>query len=400
MTKKILTLSLLTGLVLCHMDQSVFAQGDPGVILGQNDSRVILTAVPFLGITPDARSAGLGDAGSALSGDANAVFWNVGRIARAEKDYGASLSVSPWLRSLGVTDVFLTNVNGFYKIRQQDAVSASLTYFGLGTIYLTDEVGNSNGTLNPNEFAFSGAYSRQLSRTLSVGVGTKFFYSNLVGSFSGTSGGDAANARPARSVAVDLGMYYTNDVALAGSPANVAFGVALSNFGPKISYTNGNRRDFIPTTLRVGGALTTELDPYNKVTFTADISKLLVPTPSLPGGPPPDSTLIGGLVSSLFQAPGGFKEKMQELMIGGGVEYWYDNLFALRGGYFHEHREKGNRKYFTAGVGIRYQTFGIDFAYLLPVQSNHPLAETLRFSLLFNFDKPKGEVESVLDDKK
>jgi hypothetical protein len=195
-------------------------------------------------------------------------------------------------------------------------------------------------------------------------------------------------------------MYYTNDIALAGSPANVAFGVALSNFGPKISYTSGNRRDFIPTTLRVGGALTTELDPYNKVTFTADISKLLVPTPSLPGGPPPDSTLIGGLVSSLFQAPGGFKEKMQELMIGGGVEYWYDNLFALRGGYFHEHREKGNRKYFTAGVGIRYQTFGIDFAYLLPVQSNHPLAETLRFSLLFNFDKPKGEVESVLDDKK
>lgn len=400
MTKKILQLSGKTATILCVSAQLALGQTDPSLISGQNDSRVILTAVPFLSITPDARSAGLGDAGTAISGDANAIFWNVGRIARAEKDYGAAMSVSPWLRSLGVTDVFLTNVNGFYKIRQQDAVSASLTYFGLGTIYLTDNQGESMGTLNPNEFAFTGAYSRQLSRTLSVGVGTKFFYSNLVGQFSGSTGGDAANSRPARSVAVDLGMYYTNDIALGGSPGNVAFGLALSNFGPKISYTSGNRRDFIPTMLRMGGALTSEIDPYNKVTFTADISKLLVPTPSLPGGPPPDSTLIGGIISSLYQAPGGFKEKMQELMIGGGVEYWYDNLFAIRGGYFHEHKNKGNRKYFTAGVGIRYQTFGIDFSYLLPVQSNHPLAETLRFTLLFSFDKPKGEVESVLDDKK
>jgi hypothetical protein len=363
------------------------------------DYRVITTAVPFLGITPDARSAALGDAGVSLSGDQNAIYWNPGRLARANKTMGGSVSVSPWLRGLGVNDVYLGYLSGYYKMNAQSAIGLGFTYFNLGSIQMTDQSGASMGTLNPNEFAICPTYSRVLSKNLSIGVGLKYFHSNLTGSFSAGSG-TGGQSRPANSVAVDLGMYYNKDISLGGNPANFAFGVALSNIGPKISYTDDNRRDFIPSTLRFGPALTMELDAYNKVTFLVDIAKTLVPTPvSTITSVNSDSSNIGwieGMAESLYKAPDGFKEKMQELMIGGGVEYWYDNQFAVRGGYFHESENKGNRKYFTAGIGIRYQTFGLDFAYLLPVQSNHPLAETLRFSLLFDMNLAKSE-ESITE---
>jgi hypothetical protein len=364
-----------------------------------NDYRVITTAVPFLGITPDARSAALGDAGAALSGDQNAVYWNPGRLARVSKDMGGSVSVSPWLRGLGVNDVYLGYLSGYYKINKQSAVGLGFTYFNLGSIQMTDQVGQNLGTLNPNEFSICPTYSRVLSKNLSLGVGIKYFHSNLAGSYSG--GTDATRARPANSVAVDLGMFYNKEISLGGNPAQFAFGAVLSNMGPKISYTDDNRRDFIPSTLRIGPALTMELDPYNKVTFLFDVAKTLVPTPAKDSAGLSQQSLgnqgwIEGMAESLYKAPDGFKEKMQELMIGGGVEYWYDNQFAVRGGYFHESKNKGNRRYFTAGIGIRYQTFGLDFAYLLPVQSNHPLAETLRFSLLFDLNLAKKE-ESVTD---
>jgi hypothetical protein len=360
----------------------------------RDEFRVITTAVPFLSITPDARSAGLGDAGAALSPDQNSVYWNPGKLAHVQRDMGGSISVSPWLRGLGVNDVYLGYLSGFYKINKQSAVGLGFTYFNLGSIQMTDITGASMGTLNPNELAICPTYSRILSKSLSLGVGIKYFHSNLSGSI-GTTGQDA---RPANSVAVDLGMYYKKELSLGGSPANFAFGLALSNMGPKISYNDKDLRYFIPTTLRMGPALTVELDPYNKMTFLFDIAKTLVPTPSGDTVPTNQSeeSWITGMGTSLYQAPDGFKEKMQELMIGGGVEYWYDNQFAVRAGYFHESRNKGNRRYFTAGVGIRYQTFGLDFAYLLPVQTNHPLAETLRFSLLFDLDLPKKE-ESVTD---
>ena len=360
-----------------------------------NEFRVITTAVPFLGITPDARSAGLGDAGAALSADQNSVYWNPGKLATVSKDIGGSVSISPWLKGLGVNDVYLGYLSGFYKINKQSAIGLGFSYFNLGSIQMTDNSGVGMGTLNPNEFSVCPTYSRVLSKSLSVGVGIKYFRSNLAGSFSGNT--DATRARPANSVAVDLGMFYNKEISLGGNPAQFAFGAVISNMGPKISYTDDNRRDFIPTNLRIGPALTLDLDPYNKVTFLFDVAKTLVPTPekydSLAKS---DEPWIGGMAKSLYKAPDGFKEKMQELLIGGGVEYWYDNQFAVRGGYFHESKRKGNRKYFTAGVGIRYQTFGLDFAYLLPVQSNHPLAETLRFSLLFDLNLPKKE-ESVTD---
>lgn len=372
--------------------QNVDANGKP------LDFRVITTAVPFLGITPDARSAALGDAGVSLSGDQNAIYWNPGRLARVNKSMGGSVSISPWLRGLGVNDVYLGYLSGYYKLNAQSAVGLGFTYFNLGSIQMTDQAGQNLGTLNPNEFAICPTYSRVLSKNLSLGVGLKYFHSNLTGSFS--NAGPGAQNRPANSVAVDLGMYYNKDISLGGNPANFAFGLALSNIGPKISYTDDNRRDFIPSTLRLGPALTMELDAYNKVTFLVDVAKTLVPTPettvSSVAAAGSDKGWIEGMAESLYKAPDGFKEKMQELMIGGGVEYWYDNQFAVRGGYFHESANKGNRKYFTAGIGIRYQTFGLDFAYLLPVQSNHPLAETLRFSLLFDLNSAKPE-ESITE---
>jgi hypothetical protein len=393
MNKKHFCLSALIifGCRMVSAQTNVDASGKP------LEYRVITTAVPFLGITPDARSAALGDAGVSLSGDQNAIYWNPGRLARVSKSMGGSVSISPWLRGLGVNDVYLGYLSGYYKLNAQSAMGLGFTYFNLGSIQMTDQAGQNLGTLNPNEFAICPTYSRVLSKNLSLGVGLKYFHSNLTGSIStGTTGQN----RPANSVAVDLGMFYTKEISLGGNPANFALGVALSNIGPKISYTDDNRRDFIPSTLRVGPALTMELDAYNKVTFLVDVSKTLVPTPTSTvtsaSSSASDQGWIEGMAESLYKAPDGFKEKMQELMIGGGVEYWYDNQFAVRGGYFHESANKGNRKYFTAGIGIRYQTFGLDFAYLLPVQSNHPLAETLRFSLLFDLNSTKPE-ESITE---
>lgn len=384
-------------LLFASAGYKVFSQGGTiDALRGEtNEYRVITTSVPFLGITPDARSAGLGDAGVSLDGDQNAVFWNPGRLARVKKDMGVSISVSPWLKGLGVNDVYLGYLSGYYKINKQSAAGLGFTYFNLGSIQMTDNVGQSLGTLNPNEFAICPTYSRVLSKNLSLGVGIKYFHSNLAGSYTGSS--DGTRARPANSVAVDIGMHFNKEINLGGNPAQFAFGAAFSNLGPKISYTDDNRRDFIPTTLRFGPALTMELDPFNKVTFLVDIAKTLVPTPEKYDSlARTDIGWIEGIAQSFYKAPDGFKEKMQEIMIGGGAEYWYDNQFAVRAGYFNENRLKGNRRYFTAGIGIRYQTFGLDFAYLIPVQSNHPLAETLRFSLLFDLNSAKKE-ESVTD---
>ena len=207
-----------------------------------NEFRVITTAVPFLGITPDARSAGLGDAGAALSADQNSVYWNPGKLATVSKDIGGSVSISPWLKGLGVNDVYLGYLSGFYKINKQSAIGLGFSYFNLGSIQMTDNSGVGMGTLNPNEFSICPTYSRVLSKSLSVGVGIKYFRSNLAGSFSGNT--DATRARPANSVAVDLGMFYNKEISLGGNPAQFAFGAVISNMGPKISYTDDNRRDF------------------------------------------------------------------------------------------------------------------------------------------------------------
>lgn len=354
----------------------------------QPNDRVIQTAVPFLIIGPESRGGALGDAGAASSPDAVSMYWNPAKMAFLESNMGASISYTPWLRALGVNDVFLSYLSGYYKIRKEDVIGVSMTYFSMGTIPFVDNQGQNYYDFNPNEFAFNVAYSRLLSDRFSLGVGVRYFRSNLSGGFGATP---TQSVRPANGASADVSAYYTLPLTVGGYGANLAFGGNISNVGPKVSY-NQSTRDFLPTNLRLGTAFTLELDLYNKLSFITDVNKLLVPSDNHQAQYTP---LFAGIFGSFTDAPGGLREELHEIIYSGGVEYWYNDLFAVRGGYFHEHASKGNRKYFTAGVGLRYQKFGLDMAYLIPRQQNSPLAETLRFSLIF--DLGKEATESVTD---
>lgn len=352
----------------------------------------INTAVPFLLIAPDGRASGMGDVGVATSPDVNSIHWNAAKLAFIEDTYGFSLSYSPWLRNIGINDMFLAYLSGFYKFDKRQAFGMSLRYFNLGNITFTDINGNPIRDFNPNEFALDASYSRQLSEKLSVAVTGRFIHSNLTGDLLLAN---QQESRAGNTGAADLGIYYANDkLKVGGMESKLAFGANISNIGAKISYIAVDERaDFLPTNLRLGGAFTTSLDPlnYNKLTFAIDFNKLLVPTPN-PEKADSNITVLSGIFRSFGDAPGGFKEELQEITIGMGLEYWYNNIFSARMGYFTESPEKGNRKYLSLGAGIRYQQFGLDVSYLIGTQKNgpNPLAETLRFTVLVNFDKKKN----------
>lgn len=347
-------------------------------------NKTIITAVPFLTITPDARAGGMGDAGVATDPDANSAFWNPGKLAFMTQKFGMAVNYTPWLRNIGVNDIFLSHISGFYKFRKEDALSVSLTYFNLGSIQFTDDQNNPITDYNPQEYNISATYSRLLSKNFSLGITAKFLNSNLFGSISAGAGSTNQNFKPARTAAVDIGGYYTKQMSVNGSPSQLNLGAAITNFGPKLSYSDNNTRDVLPTNLKLGGAFSTELDEFNKVTLALDLNKLLVPSPDSGSG---DKALIPGMFGSFADAPGGGKEELQEVNLSAGVEYWYNNLFAVRGGYFYEHPDKGNRRYFTAGIGVRINTLGFDLGYIMPgSDSNSPLSNTLRFSLIFNFN--------------
>lgn len=364
-------------------------------IITGGDNKTIITAVPFLTITPDSRAGSMGDVGVATSPDANSAFWNPGKLNFIDKPYGASVSYTPWLRKLA-SDVHLTNISGYYKLGKQQAVSANFTYFNLGSLQFTDVNGNNVAQFNPAEMSLYATYSRALSENFGVGASLRWIHSNLAGNFTNSTG---TQAQPANVAAVDLGAFYKINLDGTGLPSDLALGATIANLGPKISYSNNGQQDFIPTTLKIGTAYTAEVDEYNKFTLALDATKLLVPTP-VNGRMPADVPLFTGMVNSLYQAPGGMSEKLSEVMIGIGAEYWYDNLFAVRGGYFHEAQDKGNRRYFTAGIGLRYQAFGIDVGYVVATDVSHPLNETLRFSLHFDIAAEKAQKvkeESVTD---
>lgn len=364
----------------------------PSTINGADSLRnVITTAVPFLTITPDARAGGMGDVGAATSPDANAVYWNPAKLVFIEKDIGFSLSYTPWLGKI-INDMSISYLSGYYKFTKEQAIAVSMRYFNLGEIFFTNEMGGDEGQFNPKEFSFDATYSRMLTQNLSIGVVGRYIHSNLTGSFS--SGG--VEARPGNSVAADVAVYYNKDLLLSGNNTNLALAAVISNIGSKLTYSDENNKDFIPTNLRLGSAFTTDLDPYNKLTFGMDLNKLLVPSPQYDGSES-EKSLLGGIFGSFTDAEGGLSEEIKEFTLSLGAEYWYNDTFAARAGYFLEAEEKGNRKYLTMGLGFRYQVFGIDFAYLVPKEQEHPLAETLRFSLLFNFDKGETEKESVVD---
>ncbi len=368
----------------------------PPAAVGQDSSRrVITTAVPFLTITPDARAGGMGDVGAATSPDANSTYWNPAKLAFIDNDIGFSFSYTPWLGKI-INDMSISYLSGYYKFSKEQAVGVSLKYFDLGEIFFTDAVGNSNGDFNPRELAVDATYSRVLSQKLGVGLTARYIHSNLTGNFTSADPTNGADARPGNSVSADIGVYYNNDLILSGASSNLALAAVISDIGAKLTYSDENNRDFIPTNLRLGSAFTTNLDPYNKLTFGLDFNKLLVPSPQFDNSQR-DESLLGGIFGSFTDAEGGGSEELKEITLSAGAEYWYNNTFAARIGYFYEDEDKGDRKYLTMGLGFRYNVFGIDFAYLVPNERTHPLAETLRFTLLFNFDKDTREEESVTD---
>lgn len=396
-------------LISCALFAGISSMQAQVNVAGQDTSRrVITTAVPFLSIATDARAGGMGDVGVATSPDANSTHWNIAKLAYIENDIGFSLSYTPWLGKI-IDDMSLSYLTGYYKINKEQAVGLSLSYFDLGDIQFTDEYGEALQNFNPREFSFSGSYSRLLSENMSLGITLKYIRSNLTGNvFSSTNDGQAGV-----SIAGDIGWYWNKDL---GQKSNLALGATITDIGNKITYSNDDQKEFIPTTLRFGSAYKLNLDPYNSLTFALDFSKLMVPSPpvyvvdengrvvydqngdpEIARGKDPNRALLSGMFGSFTDAPDGASEEFKEVMIGTGIEYWYKNLFAVRGGYFYEHYDKGDRKYFTMGLGLKYNVFGVDFAYLVPMEREHPLAETLRFTLKFDFNNKKGQ-ESIIDE--
>ncbi|MCU0415756.1 MAG: type IX secretion system outer membrane channel protein PorV [Cytophagaceae bacterium] len=379
----------------------------PAITWAQSDKedylKTITTAVPFLTITPDARGGALADAGVATTPDVNSTYWNVAKLAFAEKPVGFGVSYNPWLRKL-VNDMSLSYLSGYKKIRKEDAVGFSFKYFDLGQVTFTDNNGSVIRDFSPNELSVGIHYARMLSKSFSVGLGLKYIRSDLAGNFTNNSTGQISKA--INSASVDIGCYYQKEVFLGGRKYNLGLGANISDIGPKVTYTTADNRDFIPTNLRIGTAISTNVDAYNKFTFAFDINKLMVPTPQplfvadssgnliYQGNESSDKGVLGGMFSSFADAPGGLKEELQELILCIAGEYWYNDLFAVRAGYHYESPEKGNRRYVTVGLGVRYQVFGLDLAYLIPVQQNNPLAESIRMALLFQFDA-KRKTESV-----
>ena len=356
----------------------------------------ITTAVPILTLSPDARASAMGEAGVATSPDANSAYFNPGKLGFVPYKYAASLNYSPWLRNV-TDDMSLSYLSGYGKIGPRSSFAASLMYFSLGTIDYRDGNNIGQGTFSPTEYAVSASYGLQLTDNFGVGASARFIRSNLVGAY-GSNDAQSGNA-----AAVDLGAYYSKDATIGTGLYNLAFGAAITNIGNKMTYADPTNPSFLPTTLKLGTAITREIDQYNKITLAFDASKLLVPSPYYEDGVPSNNPRIKaenekrqgqGIVSALFNsfadAPGGFKEELREINLSTGLEYNYNDLLYARGGYFYEAPDKGGRQYASLGLGVRYQVFGIDGTYLVPTgqnNQNNPLAQTIRVSLHFNLNK-------------
>ncbi|MFI5218520.1 MAG: type IX secretion system outer membrane channel protein PorV [Bacteroidia bacterium] len=400
MTHKAVALFLLVAVVITK----VSAQTDPTNLLGQINT--ITTAVPFLMISPEARAGGMGDAGVASSPDINSQHWNPAKYAFIEKKGGISISYTPWLRQL-VDDINLAYVSGYTKLKNDQALALSLRYFSLGNIDFTDETGFNFASFSPNEFAIDVSYSRKLSDYFSGGIALRYIYSNLTGGI--TLPGSNISSKAGKSIAADIAVFYQKeDMEVGKKDAVFAAGLAITNIGSKISYTETGDKDFIPINLRFGPSLKLKLNDYNELMFLFDINKLLVPTPPIYSdsvdaitneqqiifGQSSDVSVAAGIFQSFSDAPGGFSEEIKEYNICGGMEYWYDKQFAFRVGYFFESASKGNRKYFTLGAGLKYSVFGLDFAYLIPTEQRNPLENTLRFTLSFDFASSGGTTDA------
>lgn len=376
--RRTILFSILSALSVIYVN----GQGTDG---RDETQRAIRTSVPFLTIAPDSKAGALGDAGVATTADVNSQHWNVAKYPFTKEQAGVSLSYTPWLRSLGVTDLNLLYLSGYKKFGELQAVSGGLRYFNLGEINEIDGSGNATGNkIRPHEFAIDAGYSRRFSDYISGGLAFRFIYSDIAAGTSNLQSG--ARYEPGVSFAADVAFFYQKPIQLSAYDGEMAFGANISNIGNKMSYSQDRESQFIPTNLRLGGRLSMDLDDYNSLGFTMDLNKLLVPSPN-----PNDSSEIGvieGMFKSFYDAPGGFEEEFNEIMWSIGAEYWYMQQFAVRAGYFYEHETKGNRKYFTVGIGLNLNVFSLDFSYLFPTTGgrSNPLANTMRFTLGFRFE--------------
>ncbi len=400
-------LSIILGILILGINETIAQSSDKyKQTLGQ-ELNAITTAVPFLMIAPDSRSGAMGDVGVALSPSVYSEHWNSSALAFIENPMGLDISYTPWLKKL-VADMNLAYLSGYYKLDENQTIGAALRYFSMGSITFTDNDGVPIANYSPNEYGLDGSYNRKLSDNFALGIVGRFIYSNL-------TGGSVENSQAGKSVAIDINGYYTNTLKVSDYKGTWAAGFNLSNIGAKLGYSE-DEKNFIPTNLRLGGSVSLDLDDYNSISAALDINKLLVPTPpiyyksgdTLPDGSismgdalpenialgkDPNVGIVQGMVQSFYDAPRGFSEEMEEISYAFGIEYWYAKQFAVRGGYFYENQNKGNRKYFTAGVGLKMNVFGLDFSYLIPAGSfnNSPLSNTWRFSLIFDLHGFKNQ---------
>ena len=356
--------------------------------LGQsNNQNYISTGMPILLIAPDAISSGMGDVGAATLPDAYSAHWNNAKFAFIEGDMGVSTTFTPWLRNLKVGDMNLLYLGGYYRIGRRGTAAASLTYFSLGDIEMTDIMGEKVTDLHPNEFAFDVTYALMLTDNLSLGATGRFMRSDLTNGQTINDGSGNSETHAANSLAADIGLYYQKSVT---KTEEIALGAFISNLGAKLRYSeDNNNQEFLPANLRIGGRYTNRIDDYNKISVMVDVNKLLVPTPRWRSDSTQNLTsynnigVIAGALQSFGDAPGGMGEELQEMQLSAGAEYWYAETFAVRAGYFFEHKNKGGRQYATVGFGLRYTVFTFDFSYLVPTAklSTNPLLNTIRITL-------------------
>lgn len=415
--KRIFSLSFKVAYVLCFAAANAWAQPTGGSGVTDNDLQLntITTSLPFMAITPDSRAGGMGDAGTALSASSTSIYWNTSILSFAKQKSEVSLSYTPWLRQL-TNDIHLSYLAGYKQLNKVHTVGGSLRYFSLGEITFTDINGDVLREDKPSEFELTGAYAFKLAEKFSIGVNGKFAYSNLTGGLTVAG----VNTKPGVVGASDLSFSYYNDDAKLGKTDGIyTFGLTINNIGNKVAYSELSRRDFIPMNLKIGNSFLAEFDEYNKVTFSLDLQKLLVPTPAfyqvqngdyvMLAGMSGDVGVVKSIIQSFYDAPGvlakdengdyiqladgsyevvkgtRLKEELAEINIAGGVEWWYSDVLALRGGVFYENKSKGNRQFLNLGASLKYNMFSIDFSYLASLNGRQsPLANTLRFTLRLN----------------
>jgi hypothetical protein len=361
-----------------------------GLWAQSGNQNYISTGMPILLISPDAVSSGMGDVGAATTPDAYSAHWNNAKFAFTEDTFGVSTTFIPWLRNLNVGDMNLLYLGGYYKLGNRGTVAASLTYFSLGDIDMTDNEGMKVMVLHPNEFAFDLTYALKITDNLSLGASGRFMRSDLTNGQTINDGSGNSETHAANSLAADIGLYYQKPI---DKEQEIAFGAFISNLGAKLSYSDANNnKEFLPSNLRLGGRYTNEIDEHNKISVMLDLNKLLVPTPkfrtySVDGIQSLQEynniSTMAGVFQSFSDAPGGMSEELQEIQLSAGAEYWYEEFLAVRAGYFYEHVNKGGRQYATVGIGLRYNIFSFDFSYLIPTTklSTNPLSNTIRIQL-------------------